>query len=322
MNTAARFKSSHKSPQSNITVYPRIHAFSLDLSTFNGNMKSGSFGFPIKSIPVKISVKKSQFSHYNLKNSPKNLSQKIKNIVEKFKEINNISANFEVNVEIPANFRHHTGLGLTTQVLGGVIFCLYSEAGIYFRIDDFFKYNIGEVSALGAQLILNPSVIIEYGYKTNPSGKNLHPELYTTKESFEDFVLSFENIGWWAVVAIPKTQSSISGKFEDDFWRNIFPDKKENSLSIYYQVHSNLIPAIIIQDFERFIKAISKITSIGTKPVEENIQTDATKNAIKTIRERFGFAAISSLGPTIYSFSESDPEIPEMPEFEIIKFKI
>lgn len=296
--------------------------FSLDLSLVNGNMKSGSMGFSLKNLPVRISIQNSEDSSLKIKTSSSLISAELLNNINKicnlFEKQNNIKPNIEIAIALPKQFRHHTGLGLTTQILGGLVYLLYDFFELDFSIDSLLHYNIGAVSALGSQLIFNPGWIIEKGYRKDSSGKSLHPEFYAYGETFEKHIDKFEAPGWFAIIAIPKDGESLSAEPEEEFWRNIFPDNSKNSFDIIYEVFMNLAPAIKELDFTRFINTLNIITSVGTKPFEEKIQNNKTKEALSILRKEYGFASISSLGPTIYSFSKNDKNTPKIDGFEII----
>ena len=72
----------------------------------------------------------------------------------------------------------------------------------------------------------------------------------------------------------------------------------------------NLLPGI--EDQDRFLDSLRKITKIGTKPIEESIQNRNTKLLLKYVRSRNIFCSISSLGPTIYSFCKLDDDLNEL----------
>ena len=39
-----------------LTVYPRIHMFTFDLSLISGVLKHGSMGYSLKNMPISISI--------------------------------------------------------------------------------------------------------------------------------------------------------------------------------------------------------------------------------------------------------------------------
>lgn len=285
-------------------VYPRIHMFSLDLSLLNGNMKSGSLGCSIWKFPIKIIVSASNKNVVsgNLTGAHK----QIELILSKFQKQEKICNKFyKVKIIAPPEIREHIGLGSTTQVCAGVIEVLYKFENKKFNIDKLLLFDVGKSSACGAQLSLHPGFILEQGYKIDDAGVCLHPDLYSWKEVFEKQFYLFDNCIWFLVLAIPKKEVSLSGILEDNFWKQNYPENEVDALKTCYTVFQEIIPSIREKDFSRFIPTIGQITNRGSKKAEEYIQGEITKKCLAKMREQFGFAAISSLGPTIYAFSDT-----------------
>lgn len=286
------------------TVYPRVHMFSFDLSLFQGNMSSGSMGFSLFDQPTKIIVEKNSVDKIigateSIENQIKKYLKLLRNTLHK----SDRSDCLKITIEIPNTFRHHTGLGLTTQVTGGVVLATAEVYGKIMSPKDLFNIGIGRVSALGINLIYNPGFIMEFGYKIDETNTvNAHPGLYVHNESPSGSLLNINELPWSAVVAIPKSTISLSGNIEDDFWSNLYPDTIKSSREISYAVFNYITPALISNDFNLFIEGLVLATETGTKPAEESIQNLDTKAMLDEMREVFGFAAISSLGPAIFSF--------------------
>lgn len=285
-------------------VYPRVHMFSFDLSLFQGNMSSGSMGFSLFNQPTIITVEKSATDTI-IGATPSIEKQITKYVSSLRKTLGNTTAKgyLKIIIDIPSTFRHHTGLGLTTQITGGVVLAAAEVYGKVMSPKDLFDLGIGQVSALGINLMYNPGFIMEFGYKIdNNSTVSAHPDLYDYKESPSGSVLEIKELPWSAVIAVPKTTTSLSGTIEDDFWNDIYPDTIESSKTISYAILNYVIPGLISNDFDMFIKGLVLATESGTKPAEESIQNNETKVMLAEMRNVFGYAAISSLGPAIFSF--------------------
>lgn len=268
-------------------------------------MKSGSMGFSIPTSPTKIKINFSNKNHdeiiFNKENTK--LQDGVFKLLAKFKKTTNTNTKYTIIIELPDTFKHHQGLGLTTQILGSVLMCLYKINSLDFNINILLQYNIGNRSGLGARLLLSPNFIIEMGYKPSQNGFDLHPEFYDTKELFEDSIFTIKNCPWQAIIAIPHKDTSLSGRQEQKFSEITLPDNPKNAFLTTYQVFHNIIPSLLENDFQRFINSLQIITALGNKAAEEKIQSQNTQQALKVMRKSFGFAAISSLGPTIYSFT-------------------
>jgi len=281
--------------------------FSFDLSLAQGNMSSGSMGFSLFSQPTKILVEKSALDEiigatHSIEEDIKKYLGRLRSVLGKSIELSKL----KITIEIPKNFRHHTGLGLTTQITGGVIISAAEVYGKVMSPKDLFNIGIGQVSALGINLMYNPGFIMEFGYKVDETNTvNAHPELYTQNESPSGSLLEINELPWSAVVAVPRSAASLSGDIEDDFWSGIYPDSLDSSQAISYAVFNYITPALISNNFDMFIKGMVLATETGTKPAEESIQNQDTKAMLAEMRRVFGFAAISSLGPAIYSFART-----------------
>lgn len=299
------------------TVYPRVHMFSFDLSIFQGNMSSGSMGFTLFSQPTTITIEKGDVDEIiGIRSSLKDEITKYLEILRSNLHIPASNHHLRITIQIPDKFRHHTGLGLTTQITGMTILAAAELYGINISPRDLFNMGIGRVSALGISLLYNPGFILEFGYKIDDTNHiSAHPDLYEYKESPSGSMLEILELPWRAVVAIPKEGTSLSGKIEDDFWNNIFPDKVESSQVVSYAVLNYIIPAMVSNDFNNFIEGLTLATESGTKPAEELIQAQETKDMLSEMRAVFGFAAISSMGPTVFSFVKDN-------EFDTLASKI
>ncbi len=286
-------------------VYPRVHMFSLDLSLLNGNMESGSLGCSVWKFPIKIVV--SAAKKNAVSGDLTGTHEQVALILSKFQKQENIlNKSYKVKIVAPPEIREHIGLGSTTQVCAGVIEALYKLENKEFQIDKLLSFGVGKASACGAQLSLHPGFILEQGYTIDNAGVCLHPDLYSWKEVFEKHYYSFSNCGWSLILAVPRKEISLSGQLEDNFWKQTYPENETDVLKICYLVFQELIPSIREKDFSRFLSVMQQITTNGSKKAEENIQKEITKKCLTKMREQFGFAAISSLGPTIYALSETD----------------
>lgn len=287
----------HESGCSTLAVYPRLHFFSLDLSDYIGILKHGSFGLSLQDFPISISctnvadkdkiVINGGKQHYDLDASVDfdKLRQKIK--TDNF---------FDVTVSVPDRLQEHTGIGISTQIIGGIYLVCAKHCAIDLTINDLFELGVGHVSTLGLNLLFNPGMIVENGV--------------SYKHGIEkpvNSVTKIENFPFWIIIAIPKDNQSLSAKVEDDFWNGILPETVDVTKSVYREFYGECLPAIIEKDFETFAKGIDKIVHLGSKKCEEDIQSSETKQLLTILRENFGCAGVSSLGPTVYSFTPQDP---------------
>lgn len=309
-----------------MTVYPRIHMFGLDLSLQSGILRSGSMGFSLTTMPVNISVqtanKDTIVSNYN--GGDNNLS----NLLHMLRKYLKKDTKWKVIITYPSTFRPHIGIGSSTQVAGGVLHCAAACAGIRLGCKDLFMMGMGNASMLGLSLVHAPGFIIEYGYKAThkTAGRILHPKLYSGYDAPAYSLLKIVDCPWYAVVGIPRKTESLSGHSEATFWARHLPDKDESARATAYSVFMDCIPGLIENDFQKFTSGLHSVLQHGTKPAEENLQNATTKRLLKRLRDSFGVASVSSLGPSIYAFSENDPSklVRSLPfsDYEFIMFPL
>ena len=296
-----------------LVVYPRIHMFTFDLSLISGILKHGSLGYSLKNMPIKIIVRKAikikedKVFSKNGRLQVDNLDFKVD--LQKLREYIKSEDHYIVEIESGEYVREHTGLGISTQILGGIYLCCAKLSGVSIKINDLFNLGIGHYSALGLNLLFNPGMIFEMGVKPSDkkNGLIINPTLSKKHETVANTVIKVNDFPFYTIVAIPKEADSISGEYEVDFWSQSLPDKNEDSYKIIYNVFERIIPGIVELDFDTFIYAIKENIKLGSKPLEEKVQSAQTKLVLEEFRREFGFAAISSLGPALYSFSEKDP---------------
>jgi len=303
-----------------LKVYPRIHMFTFDLSLISGILKHGSFGYSLKNMPIEVAVRKSSTGNDTIKTVGNvNITElDFKIDFDQLRAYIQSNDRYEVTVSIDQSIREHTGLGLSTQILGGVYLCSAKVSGVELKISDLFKMGIGHYSALGLNLLFNPGMIFEMGCKISDEteGVIVNPSLSKEYETVANTVIKINYFPFYTTIAIPKRSSSISGTYEVDFWTASLPDKNEDSYRIVYNVLETIIPGIVESNFDGFIGAIKENITLGSKPLEEKVQTTRTKDVLKKLRQAFAFAAVSSLGPALYAFSEHDP-VGEMKELNI-----
>lgn len=296
-----------------LTVYPRVHMFTFDLSLISGVLKHGSMGYSLKNMPVIIKVstnnqeKRDSIVVSGGKMSLDNLDFKVD--FDKLRRYIDSHDRYSVEIKVSEYAREHTGLGLSTQILGGIYLCSAKLSGVSLKISDLFNLGIGHYSALGLNLLFNPGLIMEMGVKPVDGSEGLivNPGFSKQHETVANTVIKISKFPFYTVVAVPNGTESISGEYEVDFWNKSLPDRDEDSYRIVYNVFESIIPGIIERDFSSFIKALNENIKLGSKPLEENVQSGRTKEVLEDFREVFGFAAISSLGPSLYAFSENDP---------------
>ncbi len=280
-----------------LVVYPRIHAFSLDLSVLCGIIKHGAFGFSLTDFPIYVNTRINSNGKDRIVSCGCNVSVLDYDFnLDLLRKFIGVEDFYDIEIKVSKNVREHIGLGCSTQIYSAVLLCCAKNSGINLNIQDLFSLGVGHSSTLGLNLVFNPGYIIETGV------------VFENKvETVSNCIYKFNDFPFYSIVGIPKTANSISGSLENDFWDNLLPDKPEESLKIAYQVFQNMVPGIVTKNFDQFISSLSNIVSMGTKPFETRIQPQRTINLLQYLKQEFGFAAVSSMGPSVYTFSDKNP---------------
>lgn len=286
----------HDDSKSSLVVYPRLHFFSLDLSDYIGVLKHGSFGMSLKDFPIVISCSCSDKDSVRFNGNEKQFFLDQSFDFDLLRAAIKKDCFFDITVNLPCGIQEHTGIGISTQVVGGVYLACASHCGVNLSIKDLFDLGVGHVSTLGLNLLFNPGMIIENGVR------------YKNKiEKPVSVITKVEKFPFWIIVAIPRDLQSLSAKPENDFWDNILPEHVNVTKSVYREFYGECVPAILENDFEAFAASMDKIVRMGSKAKEEDIQSAGTKIILSELRNKFGCAGVSSMGPTVYSFSPTDP---------------
>ncbi len=293
-----------------IDVFPRLHMITFDLSLISGIMRHGSIGFSLKNMPIHIAVTESRedsIEYIGLGRDNIDLDSKID--FTKIREFLHNNKHYHVTIKLRQCLKSHLGLGLSTQILGGVYLCCAKLSKRTLFKSDLFKLGLGHYSALGLNLLFNPGMIVEMGTKSTQEkdGLIIDEKISVIPEKPSETNINIDNFPYWIIVAIPKEEESISAIKEEVFWDEVLPDKKEYSYRIVYNVFEEILPGINEKDYDRFIAAFKESITLGSKSFEESIQSQKTKTLLQKLRKIFDFAAVSSLGPTLFAFSKDNP---------------
>lgn len=295
-----------------LTVYPRIHMFTFDLSLISGVLRHGSLGYSLKNMPITITVEDNSEFHKDEIISTNQLKMNeldFKVNFEKLRKYIGSTDYYKVKIDKNVYARAHSGLGLSTQILGAIYLSCAKLSKRSLNKTDLFKLGLGHYSALGLSLLFTPGMIFEMGVKESNEthGLVIEPSLSEKYEIPANTIFKVNEFPFYTTVLIPKESVSISGIYEIDFWNKSLPDSDIDSYKTIYNIFENIIPSIVERDFKVFTDNLNENIKRGSKPLEEKVQSNRTKEVLQTLRDTFDFAAVSSLGPSLYAFSENDP---------------
>lgn len=296
---------SRKPGEAEITIYPRVHMFGLDMSLQNSGIPCGSMGASIMDMPIRVMAK--QADRVDKFSDEYTGDGNVADTLQRLRQDLSTTDHWDVAIQIPDKLRAHTGLGTSTQILGGVALCAAKVSGFNLNHKDLFNLGFGHASNLGLSLLYNPGFIIEYGYEPSEHyGTILHPTIPTAPEQPTDRISIIKDCPWDLILGLPKNSQSISGSIENTFWEQNLPQPAASAQYSMYVFTNQLMPSLESSNFASFIDSAAKITGQGTKKAEERIQSRQTLKALNVLRREFGFAAVSSLGPALYAFAENN----------------
>lgn len=280
----------------------RIHINSIDMS-YKGTRVCGGVGFLINEPKVKILVK---VRHKNIP-MRNEINNTVTSTIERFKQLEQICKPFSIN--LLSTLYAHKGLGSTTILDMCTLVGLYEHIGKSFCYSLAGKYNLGLISGIGFHSFFSGGLIVDGGYQRNPKIDNQLNGEDIGVPAPQLLRLPFPS-DWYVVLGLPIYHQSLSGKDEKTFFSSITPVPSCDPLKISYAILMGLLPSIKEKNFESFLSALKEITSLGTKPHEVFLNRYICTEIMDAMRCLFDFAAISSLGPTVYSFTRKyDVEI-------------
>jgi len=288
---------SFKGNKVNSRVCYRIHINSINMSD-KGLLTSGGIGFSIKHKPIKVEITYNGFPNNIIEGYCKERTQSLLNNLNR--KFNIPETGWEIRVEQSLN--EHIGLGSTTQIeaqlVKSIVQVSLNQLPDY---DDFIDNGIGIESGIGLKCFLRNGFHVDFGYWKNNSNITLLNSSNAVRESLY-FYLPKE---WRVLLLIPKVYSSVNGSIEQDFWGSILPIKEIEAHHISFYTLMGLIPAILDNNFNRFIESLNLVTSFGTKQYEVELNQKYNKKLFEEVKNVFGFCGLSSLGPTGYTFFEN-----------------
>ncbi len=286
----------------------RIHVNSIDLNGFNTRV-CGGLGFSVENPVLRLSIEKGetdliQTSHVG----------EISNFLYMVKGKEHIDANLRIQ-ELTES-RMHVGLGSLTQlklaVLAGIRALNQQKLNILSLTSD---YKIGFTSGVGVGAFFMGGFILDGGYKLpNEKYKIINGEKLNKQAPI---ILNYDiPSNWKLLIGIPKELKSLSAESEYDFFNEITPIGNSDIYKISYHTLMELLPAIKENDFASFVYALKKITMLGAKPFEKRI-CKQNKNVLEMLESLFRFSSVSSLGPTCYSFFDSNVASPDLIKMDL-----
>jgi beta-ribofuranosylaminobenzene 5'-phosphate synthase len=270
----------------------RIHINSIDMSGA-GVRAVGGLGFRVRNPTVAASIHMGKLPQTQ---TPPSYTKLVRAALDR------VDLRGDVTVVIHSTTREHVGLGTQTQVSLCLLEAVYGLAGQPLTPADAFSYGVGRLSGVGLGAFFSGGLIIDGGYSQRPGARDTLNGQNSDGPAPIVFAHNFPE-EWKVLLAIPHTATSISGAAEVAFFKRITPIPKRITYELAYHVLMGIAPSVLEKNFIRFLDSVHTISQLGTKPFEEALHEHICGPVLRYLRAELGFASISSLGPTVFSFS-------------------
>jgi beta-ribofuranosylaminobenzene 5'-phosphate synthase len=290
-----------------ITTPSRLHFSLIDLNGRLGRI-DGSIGLALRSpnTIVETSISDRQKILGN-----KEREEEINNVINRVKNYFNIKDNFEFNFMkiIPS----HVGLGSTTQLYLAIAKSIIELKSIQASVQELAKaVRRGGTSGIGMGIFDKGGFILDGGHSF---GKNKEKTEFVPSDYSPalppPIISRLEFPNWHIILLIPKTQG-LYGLKELECFKRYFPIPSKMVGDICRVIIMKLLPSIINQDIDEFDESINLINRIKRIRFSGKIKT-----LVKKINSIGGKAiSITSSGPTIFVFTESQKVVEECNELK------
>jgi beta-RFAP synthase len=264
----------------------RLHLGLIDL---NGNLGRlyGSIGVAIDRPNIALEAE----SREKLKIAGLE-KDRVANAVQKFSEYYGI--NPKIGIDVKASIPQHAGLGSGTQLCLAVGTALALVHGIKASTREIASVmSRGFVSGIGVGCFERGGFMVDGGLNV----------LYQTPPQ-QIFHAVFPK-DWAYVIAIPVIKKGLSGRQENNAFRQIIPGPVKNAQEISRLVLMKMLPSLLEQDIEGFGYAL---TEIDRKTGEYYRDIPQDKTRAKIIKHMIGAGAYgagqSSWGPAVYGLTD------------------
>lgn len=215
-----------------------------------------------------------------------------------------------LHIKILEKYDDHIGLGFGTQLSLGIAFAITRLYEINTSIRDLARIvGRGGTSGIGVAAFESGGFIVDGGHTFGASkqkqsflpssASKAPPSPIISRLDFPD--------DWLIVLATPKLSQRIHGSIEVELFSKYCPIPIGEVQAISHIILMKLLPSLVEKDIAEFGDAISSIQDIGFKKIEVKLQSDRVRKLMKTMTEVGAYGVgLSSFGPTIYSFTDSE----------------
>lgn len=268
----------------------RVHINSIDM---NGSLRRacGGIGFSLEEPKIKPVIERvtdeDTYSHEVLRN--------ITGVIKRKWGING-----KYRIVCTSSLYSHVGLGSETQLNFMIAKGLLGLNNMNVSTYEIAKtLNLANTSGIGYGSFDGGGLIIDLGYPLRPGQKpfaehsDIPPQVVMNYSAPKN---------WKVIIIIPNNVKSLSGKIENDFYEKITPVDMKDAQEICYDIFMGILPSMKENKFDNFLYYLSRMSELGTKRYELEINERITTEILNLLKEEFDFAGMSSLGPACYAF--------------------
>jgi beta-ribofuranosylaminobenzene 5'-phosphate synthase len=167
----------------------------------------------------------------------------------------------------------------------------------------------GGTSGIGTAAFESGGLIIDGGhsfgsdrekqeYRPSSASGGIRPAQVTTRHDFPE--------DWEILLVIPEPGTRVSGRDEQDIFRESCPVPIGEVREICHEVVMRLLPGVVEHDLDLFGAAVNRIQEIGFKRIERERQSPLIRSIESCLRDAgAACAGMSSFGPAVYAITDS-----------------
>jgi len=280
-----------------VEAHARLHLGFLDPAAGENSRRFGGLGFALEAPRFVLSVGKAEGLRVEGPHA-----ERVEVIAERVHRLLELKPRAHIVVEeaIP----EHVGLGSGTQQALALATAIARQRHL--------DASVARLSALtgrarrsgvGFHLFRLGGFVVEGGHAAIGRGGGDVPPLLTRHEMPE---------AWRIVVALPETDTRISGEAEEEAFRRLKPADDRTVDRIARAVLTGLLPALVERDLAAFGKALAttqELVGACFAPVQEGEFHPAASALVRALKKG-GACGVgqSSWGPAVYAFAGDEKE--------------
>jgi beta-ribofuranosylaminobenzene 5'-phosphate synthase len=204
----------------------------------------------------------------------------------------------------------HVGLGSGTALSLSVARAICELYGTPIPVRDLaILTGRGGTSGIGTAAFESGGLIIDGGhsfgsdrekqeYRPSSASGGIRPAQVTTRHDFPE--------DWEILLVIPEPGTRVSGRDEQDIFRDSCPVPIGEVREICHEVVMRLLPGVVEHDLDLFGAAVNRIQEIGFKRIERERQSPGIRSLESCLRDAgAACAGMSSFGPAVYAITDS-----------------